>query len=87
MAQDCDARMHSGRRCLVVVILSNFIYKMLYAPTKIEGDVTPAFMFLSRIFLSAISIPTPSDTSVTDVTERKVNVEAAEFGTETTSWH
>jgi len=35
-------------------ILVNFIYKTLFALTKTEANVTPAFMLLSRIFLSAI---------------------------------
>src|SRR5207245_8885938 len=34
-------------------ILVNFIYTTLFALTKTEANVTPAFMLLSRIFLSA----------------------------------
>ena len=35
-------------------ISPRFIYKTLYAPTKIETDGTPAFILLSRNFQSAI---------------------------------
>src|SRR5260370_15309094 len=38
-------------------IPTNFIYKISYAPTKTEPDVTPAFVLLSRTFLSAIVSP------------------------------